>query len=543
MLVDGTGVGESCYELIVEAATGSIICVNSASGIISAEKIVGLSRNSRGFSENVNNRSSRAIGSDEAILEDRGLFDHLAIIVAIINGRALGGFFLLEILVGIPFKIEWDAYQDLKKEEAPKCPAINDRDNDRKVIKWAPIFQDCLARTYGSRGPIIYVLREISAVPTEADDPLSTDDTTGAIDAYYGSSGCFHDELVARLSHTGTIYKHDSASIYMLIEKAARNTSVESTVKAFARKKDGRGAYFAVMANHAGDTKYRAIHKRRMNLLQNIKWSGRAYALETHVSNHRQAVDDISECSNHITVVVPDEPQRVEYLVDSINCSDTTLQATLGLVRANTNNMRTDFEVASSALIEVDPYRRLQKTPQGQQRGGANISSIDFNAGRGSSGVDLRWHHPTEFKALPNDQKEELMKWQKSQDGRKILNKSKEAAIKKCKAELQSAGGGGANKPKGGDKTVSNGAWKKKLKQAVKTQNGFKTIMSVLADEESRNKEVIAALKASVTEPPASASSATAKASAESATLRFPATSLKLSSILNTKKMRKLNPQ
>ena len=211
------------------------------------------------------------------------------------------------------FKIEWDAYQDLKKEDVPKCPAINDRDNDRKVIKWAPIFQDCLARTYGSRGPIIYVLRDTSAVPTEADDHLSIDDATGAVDAYYGSSGCFHDELVARLSHTGPIYKHDSASIYMLIEKAARNTSVESTVKAFARKKDGRGAYFAIMANHAGDTKYRAIHKRRMNLLQNIKWNGRAYALETHVSNHRQAVDDISECSNHITVVVPDESQRVEY--------------------------------------------------------------------------------------------------------------------------------------------------------------------------------------------------------------------------------------
>ena len=81
------------------------------------------------------------------------------------------------------FKIEWDAYQDLKKEETPKCPAINDRDNDRKVIKWALIFKDCLVRAYGSRGPIIYVLRDTSTVPTEADDLLSTDDATGAVDA------------------------------------------------------------------------------------------------------------------------------------------------------------------------------------------------------------------------------------------------------------------------------------------------------------------------------------------------------------------------
>ena len=40
-----------------------------------------------------------------------------------------------------------------------------------------------------------------------------------------------------------------------------RNTSIESTVKSFDRTKDGRGAYLAIIANHAGDTKYRAIYK------------------------------------------------------------------------------------------------------------------------------------------------------------------------------------------------------------------------------------------------------------------------------------------
>ena len=65
--------------------------------------------------------------------------------------------------------------------------------------------------------------------------------------------------------------------------------------------------------------------------------------------------------------------------------------------------MQTDFEMASSYMIEVDPYKRGgQKQDSGKQRGGAgvNISAIDFSAGRGSSGVDLRCHHPKEFKAL-----------------------------------------------------------------------------------------------------------------------------------------------
>ena len=152
------------------------------------------------------------------------------------------------------FKIEWDAYISLKKEDAPKAPAIRDQDNNLKVIKWAPIFQDCLARTYGSRGPLIYVIRDDVAVPSETDDPLGVDETSGTVNSYFGSSGCLHNELVKRLSHTGPLFKHDNATVYMLLEKAARNTSVESMTKAFARKKDGRGVYLAVIANHAGDT-------------------------------------------------------------------------------------------------------------------------------------------------------------------------------------------------------------------------------------------------------------------------------------------------
>ena len=75
----------------------------------------------------------------------------------------------------------------------------------------------------------------------------------------------------------------------------------------FACLKDGRGSYLIIVSNHAGDTKYKAIYKKRMHLLSSIKWNGRSYPLESHVSNHRQEIDDIKECSDHITVVVPDQ--------------------------------------------------------------------------------------------------------------------------------------------------------------------------------------------------------------------------------------------
>ena len=106
----------------------------------------------------------------------------------------------------------------------------------------------------GSNEPLRYVLRLVSTVLEELVDLL--------IDiSYFGVYGCLHEELCAQLPHTGSIYKHNNISVFLLIEKASQNTPSESTVKAFARNKIKRGAYNACFSNHAGDTKYLAIYK------------------------------------------------------------------------------------------------------------------------------------------------------------------------------------------------------------------------------------------------------------------------------------------
>ena len=80
-----------------------------------------------------------------------------------------------------------------------------------------------------------------------------------------------------------------------------------------------------------------------MNLLQNIKWNGRCYPLETRVSNYHQEFEDIQECATHITNSVPDQVQRVECLIGRILYLDNTLQAAIGLVRASTKICATIF--------------------------------------------------------------------------------------------------------------------------------------------------------------------------------------------------------
>jgi hypothetical protein len=443
------------------------------------------------------------------------------------------------------FKIEWETYQDLRDQAEPTVPLVSEKDGDRKIIKWVPIFIDCLTRTYGVHGPLVYVLRDDPAVPLEATDPLDQQ-------SYFGSSGSLHDELVARLSHTGPIFKNDNTSVFMKVEKATRGTSVESTVKAFSRRKDGRGAFLALISNHAGDTKYRAILKKRMSLLQNIKWNGRAYPLETHVSNHRQAVDELRECAEHITATVPNKDQRVEYLIDSITCSDNTLQAAIGLIRANTNNMRNDFELAATALIEVDPYRRSQRSSGSGGRQGANVSAtggIDFSAGRGTTGVDLRWHPRKEFKSLPEDQRNELSDWFQTNEGKKF---SEESRNQREKVKNKN---GDKNKNKRGGRT-SDGNWKKKFKKALKTDSGLKSVMSLLADAEKSNSAFVSALQSSFPVahstanissvntattvqaqlPPVAPTPAIAPSVSCTVAAALPATSVKLNSILKNGK-------
>ena len=85
--------------------------------------------------------------------------------------------------------------------------------------------------------------------------------------------------MVAIFTHNGPIYKHDNTPVYMNTNKVARGTSVASTVKALYRHMYGRGLFIALIYNHAGDTKYRAILKNCMNLIQNIKCNGRSYPL------------------------------------------------------------------------------------------------------------------------------------------------------------------------------------------------------------------------------------------------------------------------
>ena len=132
--------------------------------------------------------------------------------------------------------------------------------------------------------------------------------------------------------------------------------------------------------------------------------------MEQHVSNHRTAIDDLRDCATHIGNAVPNTPQRVEFLLESITSQDNALQASMENIFSDTNGPRIDFEGASIHLIEVDPYWIYTKSNPTKPKP-VKVSEVTFD-GRGKTGVNIRWHTQQEFRDLSNDKKDELKSWQ-----------------------------------------------------------------------------------------------------------------------------------
>ena len=162
------------------------------------------------------------------------------------------------------FKIEHETCLSIKDKDDGKVPKINDKGNDRKIIRWDPIFKDCLPSSNGLRGLLICVLRDDSTVPDEVIDLLLSS-------FYYGKSGSLISELETRLPHIGPIFKNDNDMVYMKIKEADRSTSVESTIKYFSLSKDVRGSFQALINNHAGEVQHCSISIKILNIMQNIK--------------------------------------------------------------------------------------------------------------------------------------------------------------------------------------------------------------------------------------------------------------------------------
>lgn len=137
--------------------------------------------------------------------------------------------------------------------------------------------------------------------------------------------------------------------------------------------------------------------------------------------------------------------------------------------------MRSNFEKSASALIKVDPYIKSMKKINNQRT--AQNSALDYKAGRGNTGVDLRWHTPSEYSQLTKDQMNELRVWQQTPVGKDVLSKPREEFQKKRKVE----------KGKDIETPKKRNEW---LNKYVKKASGRAHVMSLIAKINIDEKEI-----------------------------------------------------
>ena len=132
-----------------------------------------------------------------------------------------------------------------KNADEPEVPKVT---KALPVIAWTESFKDYLWRVIGVRNvPLAYVIRE-QVVPDSPEDLVPDQ-------PYSRVAGSIEAELVQQASHSHGLFKDDNTELYFKLEEAVRGTIYANSIRPFQKKRDGRGAWFAISRQYAGPDK------------------------------------------------------------------------------------------------------------------------------------------------------------------------------------------------------------------------------------------------------------------------------------------------
>jgi hypothetical protein len=223
------------------------------------------------------------------------------------------------------FETQWKALKTKQKEDPPETPKIS---KTPPVIKRTESFRDFFNRVIALRTiPLCYVIRETVNVPAAApalaqNQPHSNEHESVTV------------ELVARASHEHALFRDDNASVHHYLEEATRTTAYAASIKPFQRRKDGRGAWLALLGQYAGNDKWEVEIKIQEAVLHTRTWKSQSnFSLEHFISQHRNAYVSMEACAEHVQYQLPNQQSRVGFLLDATQNNDAGLQAAIASVR------------------------------------------------------------------------------------------------------------------------------------------------------------------------------------------------------------------
>ena len=250
------------------------------------------------------------------------------------------------------------------------------------IGKWSETFSLFLHDSaIGARNiPLAYVIRETVDVPAEAPALL-----TGK--PYSDEHGSVVNELIARASHTHDLFQEDNKLVFCLLEEALRATSYAASLSPFKGRNrfDGRGAWFALIAQFIGKDKWQKELKKQEDLIHSQCWKSNGnILLETFISKHRQGFVSMQRCAEHIDYQLPNERTRVTYLLDAIKTNDPHLSAAIANVKADDGpaGKRSDFEACAAYLLPSDPVAQKRRSNRREDHNISGAATMDLGETR-----------------------------------------------------------------------------------------------------------------------------------------------------------------
>ena len=324
-------------------------------------------------------------------------------------GRTINANSLAAALIS-EFKIHRKLVKDHKEPEA-----IKPISKSFTIMKALDLLPGHFREMIGVRGVALsYVIREtVNPGPVPA---LAANSVTSA---QYSS---IMDELIDYCPHDGVEYAEDNAAVLQVIVEMTKDTVHASSVKPHVASRNGRGAYFALTQHNMGNSKFQDLVDCAEQLVLSRIWNGKnqRYSLKRHISNHRDAYNDMVRASQNITYALPNERTRVSRLLASIVTTEPNICSAKTQIFSN-QQMLNDFESAAEFILLINPKKsnepktghRISAIQTGKRKRG---SGKDKNCEKGKTGVSLRYHKVNEYRKLSTEQKQELKEWRAKQN-------------------------------------------------------------------------------------------------------------------------------
>ena len=327
------------------------------------------------------------------------------------------------------FAVEYEALEKSAAADAPEVPRYS------KNRGWMDHMNNMLKFFHLVHGvqlaPLAYLI-----IPDEQRDESKPGDAdyeeflTGKL--YSSKHPRLSLELLARCSRTTADAEADALRLYTYLAASLTGTPGESLLEGFTKSRDGVGLWKRIAETQLTPSAYEACCKKHLSYLMKSEWNGSQDGpLEAYVNKQRHQYEQYEAAAKQSHSQLFDDVTRVGWMLDGIKSDDPNIVVRKQSIRDDNTGKRVNFELAAVYLATCEyagkgeAGRKRKKSSDKEadissvNGGGAGSGvesdsyqkNLNFNGGRGKTGVELRWYPKPDFDKLPKKQKRELLQW------------------------------------------------------------------------------------------------------------------------------------